>query len=205
MDAKKVVCPSCGSDNVASSVQRKAISVPFGPAQQYDARVDLCNDCELEGDFFDTNEKAVADALAAARKASAISMMNQLVEKNGLGMAHMERVLELPARTMMRWKIGDCSAGALALLRILTTYPWTLDVADAQFDPTYSRRRLAEEGLKAICHVAGEHHYTSNAGFDYGQNGIQGWIRFQPMKGWAAAMPAVAGSSSRANAACLAR
>lgn len=205
MESKKVICPACGSENVSVTTQKKELKVPFAPVQYYEVHVDQCHDCELEGDFFNANTEVVANALVAARKESAISMMNYLIEKNGFGMAHMERVLELPQRTMMRWKTGDCSAGALALLRIISTYPWTLDVADAQFDSAYATKRLAKEGVKAMCRIADENHYIPKIEVcDFDQNGIQGKFSLKSTKGWASRLAVSTGSQSSANV-CLAR
>ena len=69
-------------------------------------------------------------------------------------MAGMERVLGLPQRTMMRWKAGTFSDSAAALLRILATYPWMIDVADARFDPVYAQERVAIEGVRAVARLA---------------------------------------------------
>ncbi len=180
---QKVACPSCGSENVKSTVEQKAVTVPFAPKQSYDARIDHCGECGMSGDFFKANEGAVAHALNEARRLSAISMMNGLVEKNHLGMAYMERVLDLPARTMMRWKMGDCSAGALALLRIISTYPWTLDVADAQYEPRYAAKRLTQEGVKTMCRLAEENLIATNVELSsFDQNGIQGKFTLSSLK-----------------------
>ena len=57
----------------------------------------------------------------------------------------MERALELPSRTIARWKGGEVSAATLALLRITRTFPWILEVADAHFDQSVANYRLVAE------------------------------------------------------------
>ena len=52
----------------------------------------------------------------------------------GISMAMFERVFELPPRTLTRWKAGDFSSSALALLRIAATFPWIIKVAEHKFE-----------------------------------------------------------------------
>jgi len=148
-----LVCPSCGSKNIEVKHEKRAINIPLSPSASYEAEIDNCVDCEFAGDFRQVNDKAIATALSEAKKASLSSIITHLAEKES-SMAYMERALDLPARTMMRWKSGDFSAGALALMRIIAVYPWTIAVADAQFDPLYATRRLAQEGINAMGQLA---------------------------------------------------
>lgn len=60
------------------------------------------------------------------------------MSKVGITMAMFERVFELPTRTLTRWKGGDFSASALALLRIVATYPWIIEVAEHKFERNYA-------------------------------------------------------------------
>ncbi len=156
-DTRELTCPSCGSKNVESLSETKDLSLPFSPTFKYQAQLNRCSDCGMTADLEDKNEQILLPLLEEARTASVVNMLTQLTEKNGMGMARMERALELPQRTMMRWKSGDCSAGALALLRIVTTYPFTIDVADEHFDPLYATRRLAQESVNALGRLADFH------------------------------------------------
>lgn len=64
--------------------------------------------------------------------------------------AHAERVLGLPARTIARWKTGHASASATALLRFIVTYPWLLEVAEDQFEPTKADFHVAKAFYKSV-------------------------------------------------------
>lgn len=150
---EKIVCPSCGSENVVSNREQRQLSLPFAPGASYAAVLDRCEDCEFEGDFANSNDAALQRALADAKRASVSAMLGHLDGK-GYSMAYMERALELPIRTMMRWKNGDFSAGALALLRMIATFPWVIEVADAHFDQVFATKKLAHEGFSAICKIA---------------------------------------------------
>jgi hypothetical protein len=83
-----------------------------------------------------------------------MKIIDMLQEKEDYSMAFVERALELPQRTMMRWKKGQLSDAAIALLRIIGTYPWIMDVADAKYDSIYAQKRLTIEGAKAMFHLA---------------------------------------------------
>ena len=57
------------------------------------------------------------------------------LSKIGYSMAAIERALELPQRTISRWKANkELSSIGIALLRIIRTYPWILEVAEKKFD-----------------------------------------------------------------------
>jgi hypothetical protein len=146
-------CPSCGSTNIKSDTQQRQLRLPFAPLVSVDTQVDHCLDCDFAGEFRKGDGSSLEKALSSAKKESVSVMLSRLNDV-GYTMAGMERALELPAHTMMQWKANGCSAGALALLRIVTTYPWAIDVADAQFDPAFAKRKAVEEGVKALCNLA---------------------------------------------------
>lgn len=62
----------------------------------------------------------------------------------GYSQAYVERALELPQRTIARWKNGDVSAANLALLRILKTVPQFIDIADRQFAKMFVMAELTK-------------------------------------------------------------
>jgi hypothetical protein len=136
------ICPSCGSTNI-----------------------DCCLDCKVEGDFSGTSDKEFADLIEKARKHSAAMMIETLSVKNRFNMSYMERALDLPTRTMMRWKSGDISAAALSLLRLITTYPWLIDVADSRFDETFAKKVLIKEGMAAMFDFAEVNNWGGNVTF----------------------------------------
>jgi hypothetical protein len=107
----------------------------------YQERVDLCSACGTEGDFARENDAA----LAAAGKRSARAIIESLAA-DGFSMAYFERAFGLPQRTMARWKAGECSAGSLALLRVVRSYPWVLRVAERSFSEKVARQELARAG-----------------------------------------------------------
>ena len=140
------ICPVCGSDALSTSTKKHTLTVIYGNPANYDEVVDTCAVCEESGDFSGLNDAAINQIMKAAKKESVTNMLDYLSGHN-IKMSYMERSLELPARTLARWKSEDCSAAGLALLRIIRTYPWILEVADDCFsEPTASSRLVQEAG-----------------------------------------------------------
>ena len=147
-------CPSCGSKNIEVLSKDKVVSIPLSNALSYKATIDRCRDCDMKGDFLRVNETQINSLLEQGKKSSMESLINGLVRNNGYSMAYMERAFDLAPRTMMRWKDGKFSDSALALIRITSTYPWIVEVADAQYNPTYAKKRLIEEGVQTYFEFA---------------------------------------------------
>jgi len=147
-----VTCPACGSSDIATSRLDASLPVPMAEPVIYSERVDLCGACGTEGDFARENDATVEAALAAAGKRSARAIIESLAA-DGISMAYFERAFGLPQRTMARWKAGECSAGSLALLRVVRSYPWVLRVAERSFSERVARKELvrasASSGVRA--------------------------------------------------------
>ena len=137
-----LTCPACGSSNIATSRLDASLPVPMAEPVIYSERVDLCGACGTEGDFARENDAAVEAALAAAGKRSARAIIESLAA-DGISMAYFERAFGLPQRTMARWKAGECSAGSLALLRVVRSYPWVLRLAERSFSEKVAKQELA--------------------------------------------------------------
>ncbi|OGQ91475.1 MAG: hypothetical protein A2289_18390 [Deltaproteobacteria bacterium RIFOXYA12_FULL_58_15] len=139
-----VTCPACGSENVKVEKVQGSLPIPYGQPATFVETVHTCNDCGTSADFTGENESIVKNALEESAAASAAAMLEDL-NKEGITQAHFERALRLPARTAARWKDGAVSAAPLALLRLVRTFPWLLDVSDANFEPTTAARAVLRE------------------------------------------------------------
>lgn len=138
MNNELVICPACGSNQVTRSEKETLNDLTLGSRFSFREINYKCKSCGEEGDFLAETDK---NYLAAQKEAQS-NLVKQLLEKMnnvGITMAMFERVFELPARTLTRWKNGDFSSSALALLRIIATYPWILEVAENKFEKTYSK------------------------------------------------------------------
>ena len=150
------LCPVCGSDELKKTTHKHTLTVIYGNPSEYDEVIEKCLTCEESGDFSDVNDKTINQLIDVAKKQSVINMVEYLSNHN-IKMSYMERSLELPARTVARWKAGDCSSAGLALLRIIRTYPWILEVADDRFDESVACSRLVEEAGHVIKHALKPH------------------------------------------------
>ena len=134
-------CPVCGSKNTSEETVRSSISVPYGPPSEYEEVVNSCSDCDQCGDFESKNDTPISEAIARSNQAAVVLMLDNL-SSTGVSNAYFERALRIPARTAARWKSGSASAAAVALLRLIRTFPWLLEVADNNFDPATATREL---------------------------------------------------------------
>lgn len=154
----KLQCPACGSDNVSSSTRDIELDVPFASAVRVSETVDVCGTCGSEGDFLGQNEPKIEDAIRQATRASVKGMIDSLAEQ-GTSMAYFERALGLPQRTMARWKMGECSSPAVALLRVVSTYPWILPVAESGFDYASAQMQLLDAAFEVLQGLARKREY----------------------------------------------
>lgn len=149
-------CPACGSDSIETTKKKHMIPIVYGNPAVFDEVLEKCLVCEESGDFTGANDELIDKAIEVAKKQSVINML-QALSHNGIKMSYMERALELPTRTIARWKGGELSAATLALLRIIRTFPWILEVADAHFDQSMANYRLVLEAGNVIHDVLKPH------------------------------------------------
>lgn len=151
--AKVKHCPVCGSSKIQTESESRKLKVPFVSDAKYEAIVDVCQECATRGDFCRENSARITASVEKAKQESVVRIIAGLAEKK-YTMASMERALGLAQRTMNRWKGGEFSDSSLALLRFIATYPWLVEVADAQFDPKFAQERLMMEAVRVVNGIA---------------------------------------------------
>jgi len=124
-------CTFCGAPNPQRVSEIRNVEVPFADPTSVRVFYDVCDNCGFDLEAEENND-IINAAIKQAKKQSVLNIIKWFSD-NGVTMSYMERVLDLPIRTMARWKNGDFSAPALALLRIIGVYPWILDVAEQQY------------------------------------------------------------------------
>lgn len=139
MNKKNAACPICGSDQIERIKTKSHGQLTLGPEFAFNEVLFKCNSCHEEGDFFyETDENYLA-----AQKKAQIGFVKHTIEElsnKGITMALIERAFELPIRTLTRWKNGDFSSTSIALLRIIKTYSWIVEVAEHRFEPLFARQ-----------------------------------------------------------------
>lgn len=133
-------CPVCSSANVEARKEARSLPVPYGPPAEFTEVVYTCKDCSSSGDFAHENDQVVQDALAKSNSAAARHMLQTLHELS-LTSSYIERALRIKQLTTTIWERGGyVSAISLALLRLIYTFPWLLQVSDADFHPEITRK-----------------------------------------------------------------
>lgn len=134
MEEKTVRCEVCGASNAKMVTKSRTISTPYGPTLPY---TEFSVECPVCRESYATDEEPEDGITAALRESNsqAVVAILDYLNDNGITNSYLERALRLPARTTARWKRGEVSASALALLRCVRTYPWLLEVADANCNP----------------------------------------------------------------------
>ena len=137
MNKKSTICPICGSNQIERITAESFGQLTLGPEFVFNEVLFKCGSCHEEGDFFYETDK---NYLAEQKNAQVSFVKNTIDElsSKGITMAFFERAFELPIRTLTRWKNGDFSSTALALLRIVKTYNWIAMVAEHRFEPSFA-------------------------------------------------------------------
>lgn len=135
------VCPVCGGDTLIRSEIEETIKEPFGGEKTVMLAEYTCEACGSTGDFFNENEAALENALSVLKRDAIANILEDFTQ-NKISLSSIERALELPQRTLTKWKskAANPSSTGIALLKFLRVFPWLLDVAENKFDYVLSQK-----------------------------------------------------------------
>lgn len=143
-------CPLCASQDIETKVRIKSFFEPFAGSLNANLNEHHCNNCGMSGDFLKSNDDIIQDVLNKLKEKSAIAILSDFAE-HGYNFSSLERALELPQRTLTKWKnTGKTSAAGLTLLRFLRLFPWLIEVADNRFDFQEAQRTCINAALKTV-------------------------------------------------------
>lgn len=155
---KKIICSYCGRETISIKKYEIELSEPYSDTSTVTIQEKVCSHCGfIEEDK--NNDPVIQKELSALKRASMVTMLDTLNAMRHTN-ASMERALGLPARTLARWKNQQSmspSASGIALMRIIRTYPWILDVADMQFDQDAARTSLLENAANELVKIRSDH------------------------------------------------
>lgn len=160
-----ILCPACGSHNISARVEKQAEQLTLGPEFQFEETVFTCGDCGTEGDFANENDAKYIVAHKSALNISVKNIIESLSTDDSVSMAYFERAFELPARTLTRWKTGDVSSSAIALLRTVKTFPWLLEVADSHFNKNKASQIILREGIRVFQKTLEQNPFINLSGY----------------------------------------
>ncbi len=145
------LCPVCGSDNITGTIDNKVLIEPFICEKTVETVNYKCALCGESGDFFDDNEEILYNAIELLKQESVKNIIDDF-SLNKISMASIERALELPQRTLTKWKNGRTkpSATVITLLKFLRIFPWLLEVAENKFDYSTAQKIHIENAVNKL-------------------------------------------------------
>lgn len=154
MEKHKVLCPSCGSDAVELSEKIKLISEPYGKTVDVPINNYTCSICGMQGDFTGDNDDIIDKAIEDAQRSAIANIIDDFGNIN-ISMAAIERSLDLPQRTLTKWKNGlsNPSSTGVALMNIIRTYPWILDVAQNKYNSYIARNAFISSAVTELLNI----------------------------------------------------
>jgi transposase-like protein len=146
-----IECPICGSSNLEKTFSNEILKGDFGESIAYKKISYKCLDCESEGDFFNENTDAINLALDTLRKKYVKSTLDYFAE-NKISFSTIERILNLPQRTLTKWKnnVSQPSAAGVALLKFLRVFPWLLNVAENSYNYDTSQKIFLQSAFNMM-------------------------------------------------------
>lgn len=145
------VCPACGCSDFNIVNRDKDVQLDFFQTLNVSYDSFECNVCGFAGE--DSNDSYLVSYNAQKEASDKITAQKLMAENHKVGIkdVHFERCLGLPPRTLNRWKSqGRPSGAGLALLKLVNTYEWLLDVADYGYEPEYARKILVKKALEEV-------------------------------------------------------
>jgi transposase-like protein len=148
-------CPICGSTNLEKKISSEILKGDLGEDISYTRTSYKCRDCESEseGDYSEKNADAINFALSSLKKEYIKSTLDYFID-NKISFSSIERILNLPQRTLTKWKndVAQPSAAGIALLKFLRVFPWLLDIAEHSYDYDISQKIFLQSAFNALLH-----------------------------------------------------
>jgi hypothetical protein len=145
------LCPACGSDNIDTKKAKQFFHDYFAGSIEIEEVEDSCLICGADGDFESVNDDEARHALETIKRNGAKNIINGFASK-GYNLAGIERALELPQRTLSKWRNDNTpTAAGLTLLKFISIFPWLIDVADTHFNYDKSQEICAHASVNFLC------------------------------------------------------
>jgi hypothetical protein len=172
---KKIICPACGSNHLKKNNYQETVSENLGGSLSINKVLYHCEDCGFEGDLFNENEPIIEQTIQSLKSDLVISILEGF-SSNKISLSSMERALDLPQRTLTKWKNGASSptSAGITLLKFIKLFPWLLEVAENKFNYVAAQRiHLNVAWQKIVSHMTfNENDYGGPAGIATANSGI---------------------------------
>ena len=127
-------CPVCASTSVSTFKETRNAVSRFGTRQSYEAVVNLCRHCGEEGDFDAASDPAIEEAFDEANSVGVQEKLARL-EAQGFSVVSIERVLQLPIRSLRPLLLGDRAPTRQEAAIVLLLTPEQLIALDSPEKP----------------------------------------------------------------------
>jgi len=151
MNCEKRICPVCGSEDIYEKKKKHRIKEPFAREEYIEIIENVCRTCESKGDFFDNNDEIIEKKIKEFKQRSVENILEYFI-KNKRSLTSIERALEIPFRTLAKWKnkITKTSAAGIALLRFIRLFPWLLEVAENKYNPQKAENIMLKNSMQEL-------------------------------------------------------
>lgn len=146
-----ITCPVCGSSDVKKHIVTEKLSETFGGSVEIDQSEYECMTCGSVGDFGNENEERKELAIQSLKDNTVVSIINDF-SGSDVSLSSIERALELPQRTLTKWKNKATSptAAGVALLKFIKLFPWLLEVAENKYEFSSAQKVHVRVALETI-------------------------------------------------------
>lgn len=146
-------CPECGSKAVIENIKNISIKEPFADEVNIETKEDTCSSCGSQGDFLNQNETLIEEAIKNLKQTSIKNILNSFAD-NKMSMSSIERALEIPQRTLTKWKnsVNNPSSTGIALMRFITLFPWLLEVAENKYNYIEAQKIHINTAIEELLH-----------------------------------------------------
>ncbi len=153
--SSSLTCPVCGSEEITKVENSIKINEPFADELTVQTPWYRCETCSSDGDFFGENDLIIRAAKEAALIEGVKNILDDIRSAN-VSFASVERALGLAQRTLTKWhsSVSKPSAAAVALLRMIGTFPWLLQVGDSKYDHRTSTEIFLANAVHRFLEVA---------------------------------------------------
>ncbi|MGD9108799.1 MAG: hypothetical protein PVI75_06490 [Gammaproteobacteria bacterium] len=158
---KQNTCPLCGSKKTKKIKKKTFGEVILGEKFSFTEVFFRCSVCHEAFDLSCETDENYRKAEKKAHKKFVEKTIKELSD-SGIKMSFFERVFRLPIRTLSRWKSGDFSFASLALLRIVKTYPWILEVAEHKFEENFAKNIVNQESNNDFIQIGTSDNYNKS-------------------------------------------
>jgi len=117
-----LICPACGSSAVVRDRPVLRVKARGGPVLEYNGWRDVCVLCRESFSVSDLEDPIIKETLRQSERRS-IQESLRFLETQGYAAATLERILQIPQRTMEEWQVRKFPPGAAVLLFILKKHP----------------------------------------------------------------------------------